>query len=280
MECGEVTLYTCGRGPSKGPGFRENGAFMKRYSILFLVVASLLVCSVAQGAPPIFKEKKYFGPIPYNSVFLAVGFLDGADFTYLTEHFDTWAKARNGSDTFEELSPAPYGRLSYERQLTPNHFLRTSVSMSYIKTSSDGSYVTSVDDTTNVALDIERTLKVYLLTLEAGFSYYFTAPAPQLFSPYVGAGFAAVVPMVRLDTESTRTSDGTPFSNPLESASRNSFEAGLHMEFGMTYFITNRYAAGLEGKYQMSQSKFYIHNGNFDLKYSGFILSLNLIYYL
>ena len=48
----------------------------------------------------------------------------------------------------------------------------------------------------------------------------------------------------------------------------------------MTYFITNRYAAGLEGKYQMSQSKFYIHDGNFDLNYSGFILSLNLIYYL
>jgi len=251
---------------------------MKRYSVFVLVVVSLLACSVAQGAPPIFKEKKYFGPIPYNSFSLTVGFLDGPDFNYLTEHFNNWAKDRNGSETFEELSPAPYGRLSYERQLTPNHFLKGSASLSYINTSSVGDYVAEYPDT-NYALDIERTLKAYLLTLEAGFSYYFVPPEPQRASPYFGAGFAAVVPMVRLDTKSTM-SDGTPFSNPDENVSRNSFEAGWHMEFGVNYFFTNRYAAGLEGKYQMSQSKFYIHDGNFDLKYAGFILSLNLIYYL
>jgi len=252
---------------------------MKRYSIIVLVVVSLLACSVAQSAPPIFKEKKLFGPIPYNSLSLSVGFLDGPDFSYLTDHFATWAKARNGNDTFEELSPAPYGCLSYQRQLTPNHFFRGSASLSYINTSSDGNYVASINDTTNIRLDIQRTLKVYLMTLEAGFSYSFIPPEPQRFSPYVGGGFAAVIPMVRLDTKST-TDDGSPFSNPGENVSQNSFQAGLHMEFGMTYFITNRYAAGLEGKYQMSQSKFDIHDANFDLNYSGFVLSLNLIYYL
>jgi hypothetical protein len=251
---------------------------MKKSWAVVIVAVSLFACSVAQGAPPIFKEKKYFGPIPYNSLSLSVGFLDGPDFTYLTEHFDNWAKARNGGDTFEELTPAPYGRISYERQITPNHFLKGSACMSYLHTSSVGNYVAQYPDT-NYSLDIARTLKVYLLTLDAGFSYYFVSPEPQRFSPFVGAGFAAVVPMVRLDTQST-LSDGTPFSNPGENVSRNSFQAGLHMEFGMTYFITNRYAAGLEGKYQMSQSKFYIHNGNFDLNYSGFVLSFNLIYYL
>ena len=259
-------------------GFRENGAFMKKYSVFVLVVVSLLVGSVAQGAPPIFKEKKYFGPIPYNSISLSVGFLDGPDFTYLTEHLDFWANARKGSEAFAALSPSPHGRLSYERQLTPNHFFKGSAGLSYISTSGVGDYVAATPDT-NYALTIERTLSVYLLAFEAGFSYYFTSPEPQSFSPYVGAGFAGVVPMVRLDTESTK-SDGTPFSNPEETVSQNSFQAGLHMEFGMTYFISNRYAAGLEGKYQMSQSKFNIHGGNFDLKYSGFILSLNLIYYL
>lgn len=268
----------CGQGGPNGPGFRENGAFMKKYPIFVLVVVSMLACSVAQGAPPIFKEKKLFGPIPYNSFSLAVGFFDGADFTYLTEHLDNWAKARNGSETFEELSPAPYGRLSYERQLTPNHFFKGSTTLSYINTSSVGNYVAEYPDT-NYALDIQRTLEVYLLTFEVGFSYYFVPPEPQRVSPYVGAGFAGVVPMVRLNTEST-TSDGNPFSNPGENVSQNSFEAGLHLEFGMTYVITNRYAAGIEGKYQMAQSKFYIHDGNFDLKYTGFILSLNLIYYL
>jgi hypothetical protein len=253
---------------------------MKKYSVLVLVVVSLLVCSVAQSAPPIFKEKKYFGPIPYNSFAVAAGFLDGADFTYLTEHFSNWANSHGkGLDTFKELSPAPYGRLSYERQLTPNHFLKGSTTLSYISTSSVGNYIADINDTTKYALDIARTFKVYLMTFEAGFSYYFVAPEPQRASPYVGAGFAAVIPMVRLDTKSTR-SDGSAFSNPSENVSRNSFEAGLHLEFGMNYFFSNRYAAGLEGKYQMAQSKFYIHGGNFDLKYAGFILSLNMIYYL
>lgn len=251
---------------------------MKRYSVFVLVVVSLLASSVAQGAPPIFKEKKLFGPIPYNSFSVAVGFLDGPDFDYLTEHLDNWAKERYGSETFEELSPSPYGRLTYERQLTPNHFLKASTGLSYIHTSSDGNYVAMFSDT-NIALDIERTLEVYLLTFEAGFSYYFVPPEPQRVCPYVGAGFAAVVPMVRLETKST-TSDGEPFDNPGENVSQNSFEAGLHLEFGMNYYFSNRYAVGFEGKYQMAQSKFYIHDANFDLSYAGFMLTLGFIHYL
>ena len=43
---------------------------------------------------------------------------------------------------------------------------------------------------------------------------------------------------------------------------------------------TGHQAMGLEGKYQMAQSKFEIHGGNFDLSYTGLILSLNLTYYL
>jgi hypothetical protein len=254
---------------------------MKKYSVLVLLVVSLLACSVAQGAPPIFKEKKFFGPIPYNSLSFSAGFLDGPDFIDLTAHLNNWAYIHGkGMDTFDELSPAPYGRLSYERQLTPNHFFKGSTSLSYINTSSVGSYIADINDTTKYELNMARTLKVYLATVEAGFSYYFVSPEPQRFSPSVGAGFAAVIPMVRLDTERTMKSTGAPFVDNGENVSRSSFQAGLHMEFGMTYFLTNRYAAGLEGKYQMAQSKFYIHDYNFVLKYTGFILSLNLIYYL
>lgn len=251
---------------------------MKKYAIL-LVVFSLLVCSAAQSAPPIFKEKKLFGPMPPNGLTLSIGFLDGADFSYLTDHLNEWAVERNGLDTFEELSPAPHGRLAYERPLTPNHFFKGSAGLTYISTSSDGDYVASIDDTTNVPLDIERTLEVYLLSFEIGFSYYFTPPEPQSFSPFVGAGFSAVVPMVSLTTESW-TSDGEPFENPGENVEQSSLQAGLHLELGLSYFITNRFAAGLEGKYQMAQSKFEIHGGNFDLSYTGFILTLNVTYYL
>ena len=258
---------------------KQNGDSMKKYVVTAILFAAIIACSAAHSAPPIFKEKKYFGPVPYNSLSFSAGFLDGPDFKYLTEHFNNWARDRHGFDNFEEVGLSPYGRLSYERQLTPNHFLKMSSSMSYIKTTSLGNYVAQYPDT-NYSLDVARTFKVYLLTFEAGFSYYFATPAAQTFSPYAGAGFAAVVPMARLDTKSTLAPSGEPFANAGENISQNSLQAGLHMEFGMTYFMTDRYAMGLEGKYQMMQSKFRIHGGNFDLNYAGFVLSLNLIYYL
>ncbi len=253
---------------------------MKKFAIL-VVVVSVLACSTAHGAPPIFKEKKLFGPIPPNGLTLSIGFLDGADFTYLTDHLNQWAMERNGMDTFEDLSPAPHMRLTYERPLTPNHFFKGSAALTYISTSSDGNYIADTGDSVDnkIPLDIQRTLDVYLLSFEVGFSYYFVPPAPQSLSPFVGAGFSALVPMVSLETKSW-TSDGEPFDNPGENVDQSSLQAGLHLEMGLSYFITNRFAAGLEGKYQMGQSKFEIHGGNFDLSYTGFILSLNFSYYL
>jgi len=268
----------------------ENGVFMRMRVIVGLgILAALLVSSAVLAAPPIFKEKKYFGPIPLNSFSFNFGFLDGPDFDYLTEHLDTWSKLRCGErfgyDTFEEIPLSPYFQVAYERQLTPNHFFRAGTSISYITQSSVGLDCVSVPtDTTpvTVALDIERTLKVYLLSFDFGFTYCFVTPEVQRFSPYAGAGFSSVVPLTRLDAEATR--DGGPFPGYAETygekVSENSLQAGMHLEFGMKYYISNRYAAGMEGRYQMSQSKFDIHGANFDLKYSGFTLTLNLIYLL
>jgi opacity protein-like surface antigen len=256
---------------------------MKRCLVAALFIA--ITCSAARSAPPVFKEKKYFGPIPWNSFSVAVGFLDGANFDYLTDYLDSWAKQGCGQafgfDTFAELSLAPYARLAYERQLTPNHFLKLASSFSYLKTTSIGKECVIVPvDTTSESrvLDINQTFKVYLLSFDAGFSYYFVPPEVERFSPYAGAGFSAVLPFTRLTTPSTF--NGKPYPNPAENISRNSLEAGLHLEFGMNYYVTNRYAFGIEGRYQMAHSKFFIHKSNFDLDYSGFTLSLNLIYLL
>ncbi len=249
---------------------------MKRVLVAAVLLASF-AASAVQAEPPVFKDKKYFGPIAQNGFSFGVGFLDGADFDYLFEHLDAWANARNGYDNWELLSISPYAHVRYERQLTPNHYFKSVASLSHISSSSIGDYFAPFPDTT-LYLTFERDFAVYLFAVDVGFSYCFIAPAPQRFSPYTGAGFSAVVPMVRLDTKSFDS--GKPFSNPAENVSQNSLQAGLHFEFGMNYYLTNRYALGLEGKYQMSQSKFDIHGGNFDLKYAGFVLTLNLTYFL
>jgi len=253
---------------------------MKRILFVLVFVAASALVVDAAAAPPLFKQRKYYGPIPFNTVSISLGFVDGPSAEYLIEHFNWWAVERNGYDEWEDFTTSPFARIGYERQMTPNHFFRTCVSFGYIKGTSIGEYVASVtqaDTLANVALDIERELAVYLFQLEAGFSYYFISPEARSFSPYVGAGFSAVIPIVRLNTDSY--SDGSPFSNPAETIGRESLEVGFHGELGMIYYITNRYSAAMEGRIQQAQSEFYIHNANFDIDYGGFTLTLNLNYH-
>ena len=256
---------------------------MKRTIAVVTVLVITFVAVSAQPALSQFKQKKYYGPIPFNTFSIAAGFLDGPTAENFTDYLSFWAEQRNGYDNWDYFTNSPFARVGYERQVTPKHTARTSLSFAYLNTSSIGEYVTTVydaagDSLRNVQLDIERDLKVYLFALEVGFAYYFITPEPRNFSPYFGAGLAAVIPLVRLNTESTEF-DGTPFDNPGENVSRNSFEAGFHAELGLSYYISNRYSMGLEGRYQLSQSDFYHHDANFDIAYSGFSLTLNFNYH-
>ena len=64
-----------------------------------------------------------------------------------------------------------------------------------------------------------------------------------------------------------------------ENVSESSFEYGVYGQFGIDYFISNKWSAALDGRFQKTQSKFHIHGGNFDIDYSGLCLSLGLKYY-
>jgi hypothetical protein len=187
-----------------------------------------------------------------------------------------WADQRGGGESWEDWSTSFYSRLQYQRQITPNHVITVSGNFSYLSASANGDYYTLSEPITY--LMTERTLKVYLLSLDVGFLYYMVKPEVQQMAPYIGGGFSAFVPMERLEA-TMYTESGAVFANPGETISENSFEVGLHGEFGLLYFISNRYAAGIEGRYQKSQSKFTIHGGNFDVDYSGLTLSLVLQYY-
>ncbi len=256
---------------------------MKGYITAAAIILLACITVETSAAPPRFKQKKYFGPIPYNTLSFSAGFIDGPSAEFFTDHLNQWAKDRNGRETSEDFSTSPFVKLSYQRQLSPNHFFNSNVCFSYLNLSSMGDYVATVDlpDTNdvNLPLDVNRSFKVYLFSVDLGFLYYFVTPEVRRFSPFVGAGFAAVIPLARLETESFINTTGEPFDNPGETVSRNSFEAGLHATFGMVYYLTNRYSAALEGRYQMAQSKFYHHDANFVIDYAGFTLGLTLNYH-
>jgi hypothetical protein len=254
---------------------------MKKSLFLSILLALAIASPAVHSAPPIYKEKKYFGPIPMNSLSVSFGFFDGGNIDNLTEYLSTYAKSLHGFETFERLSIRPYARLNYDRQLTPNHFLRLSTSFTYVQSSSLGAFVAtlpSADTLANFALDIHRTFKAYLFSVEAGFLYYFVPPEVQRFSPYAGAGFGAVIPVVRLKTSAFQL--GEPFTGADGNFSKTSAQAAAHVEFGMNYYITNRYAAAIEGRYEMAQSKLRVYRGNIDLDFAGFMLTLSIAYLL
>lgn len=249
---------------------------MKRIPLLALTAAVALSAADASAQQTLFRQKKFFGPIPLNGLSLSVGFIDGPDHKYLTDHLIDWAVQRGGGESWEDWETSFYSRAQYQRQVTPSHLITGSVNFSYLSAGSGGAYFTQTDPV--VYLLSERTLKVYLVSLDIGFQYFMLKPEVQQIAPYLGGGFSAFFPFERLET-TLRTESGTVYPNPGETVSESSVEVGLHGEFGLLYYISNRYAAGLEGRYQKSQSKFTIHGGNFDVDYSGLTLSLLLQYF-
>ena len=243
------------------------------------IVIALLVIFVAADASAqssLYKQKKYFGAIPMNSVNVFVGFLDGPDHQYLTEYLSNFAKDRQGEESWDDWSTSPYTRIGYQRQVSPNHFLVTNLNFAYLTANGSGEFGTITDPP--VWVTSERTLTTYLFSLDLGFLYYMIKPEVQKIAPYIGGGFSAVVPYEKLDS-TFRRDDGTVYDNPGESVSETSFEAGVYGQFGINYYISNRWGAALDGRFQMTQSKFRIHGGNFDIDYAGLCLAVGLQYY-
>lgn len=252
-----------------------------------LAAAALIILAVsaadARPAPPIFKQRKYFGPIPYNSISIGIGFIDGPTAENFANYLNKFAVDRRGTDMLDAIDTSPFFKIAYERQLTPNHFLKTSLCFSYLKTDNNenGYYVAELDSATEILA--ERTFKVFLFSLDVGFSYSFISPEVHRLAPYIGGGFSSVFPIAQLDTknyelirlDAKNYIKGQEIPNPAENISRSSMEAGLHAEFGMMYYITNNYSASIEGRYQMAQSRFYFHDFNFVIDLAGFSLGMN-----
>jgi hypothetical protein len=245
---------------------------MKKITSGVVVFSLILLCFGAASAQKLFKDRKIYGPVPGRCISLTVGFIDGPEASNLTDHLDQWAIERGGSNPFGQIGTSPYMKLGFERYLAPQIFFTSAVNFSYFNVEADGFYVTRSEPP--LALDMTRSLSVYLFSLDLGLKYYMTKQDVKKLIPYFGGGFSAAVPIVDLDTE--LYNDGVPYSSTGESISETSLEEGMHAEFGLIYFITNRQSASFEVRYQMAQSKFDIHDANFDLRYRGITLALTI----
>jgi hypothetical protein len=123
-----------------------------------------------------------------------------------------------------------------------------------------------------------RTLTTYLFSLDVGFLYYMIKPEVQKIAPYIGGGFSGVVPYEKLES-SFITDEGEEVAGSDDSATETSFEPGVYAQFGINYYISNKWGVALDGRFQMAQSTFKIYGGNFDINYAGLCLALGLQYY-
>lgn len=248
---------------------------MRKSLPIVIALLMLFIAADASAQSSLYKQKKYFGAIPMNGLNVFIGFLTGPDHKYLTEHLSDFAKKHDGKETWDDWSTLFHTRIGYQRQVSPNHFVVTNFNFSYMSTEGSGDLFTMTEPP--VYVTTERTLTTYLFSLDVGFLYYMIKPSVQKIAPYIGGGFSAVVPHEKLD--STWRDDGTVYDNPGESVSETSFEPGVYGQFGINYYISNRWGATLDGRLQMTQSKFRIHGGNFDIDYSGLCMAVGLQYY-
>jgi hypothetical protein len=252
------------------------GVLMRKTLLIIAVILCIFISTGALAQTSIYKQKKFYGTIPFNGLNIFVGFLDGPDHAYLTEHLSNFAIERGGYESWDDWSTSFYMRLGYQRQVAPKHFLVTNLNFAYLTADGSGELFTMT--TPPIYVTTERTFSTYFFSVDLGFLYYMIKPSVQKIAPYLGGGFSGVVPYEKL-TSTFRREDGTVLDNPNETVSETSFEPGIYGQFGINYYISNKWGASLDGRYQLAQSKFKIHGGNFDIDYSGLCLTVGLHYY-
>lgn len=240
----------------------------------------IFVAADASAQSSLYKQKKFFGSIPMNGVNVFVGFLDGPDHSNLTDYLSGdggFAEKNGGTETWGDWSTSFYTRIGYQRQVSPNHFVVTNLNFSYLTADANGEMFTTWTNPVEY-VTTERTLSAYLFSLDLGFLYYMIKPEVQKIAPYIGGGFSGVVPYVKLES-SFINDEGEDVAGSDDSATETSFEPGVYAQFGINYYISNKWGVTLDGRYQMAQSKFHIYDANFDLDYQGLCLALGFQYY-
>jgi opacity protein-like surface antigen len=259
---------------------------MPRQGILLAYATAVALASAAvAAADPILKPRKYYGPVPPQSVTVRVGFLGGAGNVEMIEFLDG-SLADPFEATSEDFGNGLTFDVGYMHKVHPQFGIRLNGSASLLRSTGEGLFVNDYpgrpDSVLAPQIDYQRTFDVDLFALELSAVYYFTDAAVKDFQPYIGGGFSLGVPHQKF--EEVRTDHDTGETNTIAS-DQWSGEAGVHAVLGAFYYINNRFAVSTEGRLQMMQSRFPLtvanefgqpEEVNFVVDYSGFTLALGV----
>jgi hypothetical protein len=236
-------------------------------------------------AEPILKPRKYHGPIPKRYFSVTVGLLGGAENQEMWDFLDRQVDdpLRDQTKT-EDFGAAPTVDACYVMKVHPQFAVRARSGLSILQSESNGQDVPDIDPVPNDTVPLpllrfERQFEVLLFAIEATGLFYFQDASVNEFQTYLGGGFSLLVPYAKYTEDLTDVDTNQPYSS--QETTDWSLQPGVHAILGFLYHLKPTIALNMEGRVQMSQSKFGIdylteqgkRELNFDVDYTGFVIS-------
>jgi hypothetical protein len=171
----------------------------------------------------------------------------------------------------------------YAVKVHPQFAVRTRAGLSIL-----GSNSTGVSDPNlpapadTLLLQFDRGFDVLLFSIDASGLFFFQDASVKEFQTYIGGGFSLYIPYATYSEDLADWDTGKPYSS--YETSEWSFEPGVHAVLGFLYHFKPTIALNMEGRVQMSQSKFEMEyettSGrqelSFDVDYTGFVLGIGV----
>lgn len=262
---------------------------MKLQTMVLTVAAVCLGITILtpphrSSAEPILKPKKYAGPIPNRFFTFDIGVLGGAEnedmWNFLDRQIDQ--PLRDETETNDFGASLALGA-SYTVKVHPHFALRTKAGLAILGSDSKGLDVPSVEaDSLRPLLRFERQFDVLLFSVDGTALYFFQDASVKEFQSYAGGGFSLYFPYAKYTEDTTDEDTGQPYGSSEQSDW--SFQPGIHAILGFLYHINPTVAFNMEGRGQMTQSKFELNymlpSGeqplSFDVDYTGFVITAGI----
>ncbi len=237
-------------------------------------------------ADPILKPRKYAGPIPQRFFTFEIGVLGGAD----NEDMWNFLDRQIGEPLNKETETNDFGAslalgASYSVKIHPHFAVRTKAGLAIVQSDSKGLVVPNVEpDSTGQRplLRFERQFDVLLFSIDGTAIFFFQDASVKDFQSYAGGGFSLYFPYAKYTEDTTDDDTQKPYGS--DEQSDWSFQPGIHAVLGFLYHFNSTVALNMEGRAQMTQSKFELNyvlpEGekalSFDVDYTGFIISAGI----
>jgi len=255
-------------------------------AVAVCVAIAVLSPPIPSSAEPILKPKKYAGPIPKKYFSIGIGAFGGAENEDMWDFLDrqVYGPATSLTET-DDFGAALSLDACYAVKVHPQFAVRTRAGLAFLGANGKGVVDPNLPAPADtLLLTYDRTFDVLLFSIDATGLFFFQDASVKEFQTYIGGGFSLYMPYAKYTEDRSDYDTAKPFST--YETSEWAFEPGVHAVLGFLYHFKPTMAFNMEGRVQMTQSKFEMdyqlppptgtQELSFDVDYTGFILSAGI----